>query len=249
MTILEPEYHRHEEFINRSQKLEEIKQLGIDPYPPKFSPTATPGQIVREYEGKEIGHSEDAQAGTTPLISVAGRLILFRAMGKNAFAHIQDESGRVQIMFNRDHTQVAGFQPTAELSPIKFIEKKIDLGDILGIEGNIFRTQKGEVTIFAKTVTVLCKSLLPLPDKHSGLADKGVRYRKRWLDLIAHPDVMQTFDMRSRILKTHPGVFLTAWDLWKWRRPCFKTSMEAPRHGPLRQSSTLLTKRCFFAFL
>lgn len=201
MTILEPEYHRHEEFINRSQKLEEIKQLGIDPYPPKFSPTATPGQIVREYEGKEIGHSEDAQAGTTPLISVAGRLILFRAMGKNAFAHIQDESGRVQIMFNRDHTQVTGFQPTAEMSPIKFIEKKIDLGDILGIEGNIFRTQKGEVTIFAKTVTVLCKSLLPLPDKHSGLADKGVRYRKRWLDLIAHPDVMQTFDMRSRILK------------------------------------------------
>lgn len=75
------------------------------------------------------------------------------------------------------------------------------MGDILGIEGNLFRTQKGEVTIFAKRVTLLCKSLLPLPDKHSGLADKGVRYRKRWLDLIARPDVMHTFIMRSRILK------------------------------------------------
>lgn len=105
MTTLEPEYHRHEEFINRSQKLEEIKELGIDPFPPKFSPTAMPGQIAQTYEGQEIGHSEDAQQGSTPSVAVAGRLVLFRAMGKNAFAHIQDETGRVQIMFNRDETQ------------------------------------------------------------------------------------------------------------------------------------------------
>ena len=201
MTIVEPEYHRHEEFINRSQKLEEIKSLGIDPFPPKFSPTATPGEILHQYEDKQLGHSEEAEQGDTPSVTVAGRLVLFRAMGKNAFAHIQDESGRIQIMFNRDQTRVTGFHPTAEMSAIKFIEKKFDLGDIIGIEGNLFRTQKGEVTIFAKTVTLLCKSLLPLPDKHSGLADKGVRYRKRWLDLIAHPDVIHTFTLRSRILK------------------------------------------------
>lgn len=196
-----PEYHQHEEFINRSQKLEEIKRLGIDPYPPKFNPTSTLGEILKENEDKELGHSEEAGQGNTQSVCVAGRLILFRAMGKNAFAHIQDETGRLQIMFNRDLTHVASFQPTSEMSSIKFIEKKIDLGDIIGIEGNLFRTQKGEVTLFAKTVTILCKSLLPLADKHSGLADKGVRYRKRWLDLITHPEVTHTFLMRSHILK------------------------------------------------
>src|SRR3990167_11435710 len=102
-------------------------------------------------------------------------------------------------MFNRDLTKVEGLT-SEEVTPIKFIEKKLDLGDIIGIEGNLFRTQKGELTLFAKKVTLLCKSLLPLPDKHSGLADKGVCYRKRWLDLITHPTSMQKFRMRSRIL-------------------------------------------------
>lgn len=80
------------------------------------------------------------------------------------------------------------------------IEKKIDLGDIIGIEGNIFRTNKGELTVFAKKVTLLCKTLLPLADKHSGLSDKELRYRKRWLDLISNPEVQESFRTRSRIL-------------------------------------------------
>jgi lysyl-tRNA synthetase class 2 len=199
--MTEPEYHKHEEFVNRAQKLAEIQALGIDPYPPQFAPSATPGELNARWEGEELGHSEEASAGTTERVSVAGRLVLFRAMGKNAFAHLQDETGRIQIMFNRDLTHVEGFAPTPEMSSIKFIEKKIDLGDILGVEGNLFRTQKGELTIFAKRVILLCKTLLPLPDKHSGLADKGVRYRKRWLDLISHPDVVHTFQTRSRILQ------------------------------------------------
>ena len=199
--MTEPDYHSHEEFINRSQKLAEIQAFGIDPYPPKFTPSATAQELAVQWEGKEMGHSEEAAEGKTDTATVAGRLVLFRAMGKNAFAHLQDETGRIQIMFNRDLTQVEGYQPTPELSAIKFLEKKIDLGDILGVEGNLFRTQKGELTIFAKRVTLLCKTLLPLPDKHAGLADKGVRYRKRWLDLIANPDVVQVFQMRSNIFK------------------------------------------------
>ncbi|MGC1878631.1 MAG: lysine--tRNA ligase [Rhabdochlamydiaceae bacterium] len=199
--MTEPDYHKHEEFINRSQKLSEIRALGIDPYPAKFVPNATPQELLTRWEGKEVGHSEDAAEGKTEQVVVAGRLVLFRAMGKNAFAHLQDETGRIQIMFNRDLTHVEGYPPTAEVSSIKFIEKRIDLGDILGIEGNLFRTQKGELTVFAKRVTLLCKTLLPLPDKHSGLADKGVRYRKRWLDLIANPEVVHVFQIRSRILQ------------------------------------------------
>ncbi len=194
-----PEYHQHEEFINRSQKLSEIRELGIDPYPPKFTPSSTPHELNVRWEGKEMGHSEEAAEGKTEKAVIAGRLVLFRAMGKNAFGHIQDETGRIQVMFNRDLTQVEGFQPTAEMTAIKFIEKKIDLGDIIGVEGNLFRTQKGELTLFAKKVTILCKTLLPLPDKHGGLADKGVRYRKRWLDLIANPEVVHVFQMRARI--------------------------------------------------
>lgn len=205
MTFANPDYHTHEEFRLRQTKLEEIRALGVEPYPHHFIPSSTPGKILQHYEKEAVGHSEDAAAGTTPSLSVAGRLVLFRAMGKNAFAHLQDETGRIQIMFNRDSTTVDGLLPPSgeegALTPLKFIEKKIDLGDILGVEGNLFRTQKGELTLFAKRVTLLTKSLLPLPDKHSGLVDKGVRYRKRWLDLIAHPDVVTTFQTRSRILR------------------------------------------------
>jgi lysyl-tRNA synthetase class 2 len=195
-----PEYHSHEEFQNRSRKLAEIRALGIDPYPPKYVHTSLTSQLTLDNEGKEIGHSDDAASGTTERVFISGRLVLFRAMGKNAFAQVQDETGRLQVMFNRDLTSVQSLKPTDDLNAMKFIEKKLDLGDIIGVEGHLFKTQRGELTIFAKTVTLLSKSLLPLPDKHSGLADKGVRYKKRWLDLITHPESLDRFRKRSRIL-------------------------------------------------
>ncbi len=202
MTSHVPDYHHIEEFQNRTKKLHEIRAFGIDPFPPKYVSTQKASKIAIEFENQEVGHSDDAASGTTPHFYVSGRLVLFRSMGKNAFAHIQDETGRIQIMCNRDLTKVEGFQPTEDLSHIKFIEKKLDLGDILGIEGHLFRTQKGELTLFAKKVTLLCKSLLPLPDKHSGLADKGIRYRKRWLDLITDSQSLEKFRLRSRILSS-----------------------------------------------
>lgn len=197
-----PAYHQHEEFRNRTAKLAEIRNLGMDPFPPTYTPEFTIAELTQKYDKDPVGHSEDASAGVTPEVSIAGRLVLFRGMGKNAFAHIQDSTGRMQIMCNRELTKVTGYsdEKAAELSPMKFIEKKIDLGDIVGVRGNIFRTHTGELTILVKEFTLLCKTLLPLPDKHSGLTDKGVRYRKRWLDLITHPEVVEVFKLRTRIL-------------------------------------------------
>lgn len=200
-----PAYHQHEEFQNRTQKLAEIRELGVEPYPHKFTPTHKAAELHLAYEKKEIGHSEDAQTGKTPKATVAGRLVLFRSMGKNAFAHIQDFSGRIQVMFTRDETKVEGFTPTESLSSIKFIEKKLDLGDIIGVEGHLFHTNKGELTLFVTKVTLLAKTLLPLADKHAGLHDKELRYRKRWLDLISNDDVRATFKMRSEIFKLLRG--------------------------------------------
>lgn len=195
-----PEYHQHEEFKNRSEKLAEIRALGIDPYPPKFVPTQFASALHHKFESHPLGGSHEAETGSTERVALAGRLVLFRAMGKNAFAQLQDSTGRLQLMFNRDLTEVVGLTSSPDLTPMKFIEKKLDLGDIIGVEGNLFRTQKGELTLFVKKVTLLCKTLLSLPDKHKGLSDIEARYRKRWLDLINHDEVMQTFRLRSRIL-------------------------------------------------
>ena len=207
-----PDYHKHEEFQLRSQKLAEIRDLGVEPYPHKYSPSNKAQELHEIYGTASIGHSEDAGAGTTPPVTIAGRLVLFRSMGKNAFGHIQDETGRIQVMFNKEVTKVVGFENLEHtnseiITPMKFIEKKIDLGDIVGIEGNLFHTNKGELTIFAHTVTLLCKTLLPLADKHSGLVDKELRYRKRWLDLITHKEVADLFRMRSRILRLTRNYF------------------------------------------
>ena len=197
-----PVYHEYDEYRNRLSKLEEIQNLNIQPYPAKFTPDSHALDLENIYQGEPVGHSEDGALGTTPKVTVAGRLVLFRAMGKNAFAHLQDATGRIQVMFNKDLTKVHGLSESAnDLSAMKFIEKKFDLGDLLGVTGLLFKTQKGELTIFAKEVTLLCKTLLPLPDKHSGLTDKEIRYRKRWLDLISSKEVFDTFKTRSRIIK------------------------------------------------
>lgn len=205
MSTTKLEYEEQEEYQNRLQKLKELKNIGLEPYPHKYTPTHNATSLHDSYHGKEIGGSPDAEAGTTPSVCISGRIVLFRAMGKNAFAHLLDHTGRIQVMFNRETTKVAGYsndQTAASdaLSPIKIIEKKFDLGDIIGVEGNLFYTQKGELTLFAKTVTLLCKTLLPLAEKHSGLQDKEIRYRKRWLDLISNDDVRENFRKRSKIV-------------------------------------------------
>lgn len=198
-----PSYHSFEEFQNRLSKLEEIKALGINPYPPLFTPSTTVESVLKTYQDDPLGDSEAGKEGRTPEVSISGRLVLFRAMGKNAFGQILSGSSRLQVMFNRDATDVEGLKRSdnAPIKPIKFIEKKLDLGDILGLKGNLFRTGKGELTLFVKQVTLLTKSLLPLPDKHAGLGDQGVLYRKRWLDLLTNPTTFSNIKLRSQLIR------------------------------------------------
>ena len=205
--IEKPNYHNFEEFQNRSKQLKEIRAFGVEPYPHKFHRKDFIKDLQTQFLNEKLGNFDEAMEGKTPKVKIAGRLVLFRAMGKNAFGHLQDASGKIQVIFNRDETKVTGLDPASEITPIKFIEKKLDLGDIIGVEGHLFRTQKGELTLFAKTVTLLCKTLLPLPDKHSGLADKGVRYRKRWLDLIANEESKRILILRSEIVKIARSYF------------------------------------------
>ncbi len=200
MTTTMPDYQTYEDYQIRLKKLNEIKQLGINPYPHKYSPSDTIKNILKNCKEKKIGHFDDAAAEQTPKAKIAGRMVLFRAMGKNAFAHLQEKGARIQLLFNRDLTEIEGL--AKEEKALKFIEKKLDLGDIIGVEGNLFYTQKGELTLLVKKATLLCKTLLPLPDKHSGLADKGILHRKRWLDLITNNDSLERFILRSKIIKT-----------------------------------------------
>lgn len=200
------DYRDLEEYQNRSRKLSQLRELGLSCYPHSFKPEHSAEHLLNQFDEDPVGSSDDAGSGSTQETTVAGRIVLFRAMGKNAFAHVQDGTGRIQVMFNRDETKVTDYHnphPTIEDAPthLKLLEKMFDLGDIVGIKGHLFRTQKGELTIFAKEVTMLCKTLLPLAEKHAGLHDKELRYRKRWLDLISNQDVRENFRRRSHIIK------------------------------------------------
>ena len=120
-------YLHSEEYQNRCKKLEEIPLTGVNPFPHTFSPSHRIEEIHHEYSQDPVGSSEDAEQQRTPYLRLAGRLVLFRGMGKNAFAHLLDGTSRLQILCSRDHTQVEGLD-SAQL-PMKWIEKKLDLGE------------------------------------------------------------------------------------------------------------------------
>ncbi len=201
----DPYYFHYEEFKNRSKKLNQIRALGLDPYPPLFKPTHFAEDLTSQYISEEVGDSKSAEEGIGEQVSLSGRLVLFRPMGKHAFAHLQDSSGRFQLMFSREATQMVGYTPID--SALKWIEKMVDIGDFLGVEGHLFKTNRRELTLYVKKVMLLCKTLLPLPEKHSGLADKELRYRKRWLDLISSSETVKTFQLRSQIIRSIRSFF------------------------------------------
>lgn len=172
----------------RRDKLDELRSLGIDPFGGKYERTHAAGNIVQEYDALTKEELEEKAVHAT----VAGRLIAKRVMGKASFAHIQDLSGKIQIYVRKDSV------PEQKYAAFNLL----DLGDIVGVTGEIFKTKTGEISIKAADIEVLSKSLYPLPDKYHGLKDVELRYRQRYVDLIVNPEVQQTFIKRSKIIQS-----------------------------------------------
>ena len=175
------------ELVVRREKLAALVESGNNPFEiTKFDFTHTAPEAIKLYEEREA----DLGEGEVVTVKVAGRMMSKRVMGKASFAHLQDGEGRIQLYVARDSVGedvYAGF-------------KKWDVGDVIGVEGNLFRTRTGEISVHATSIVLLAKSLLPLPEKFHGLTNLEQRYRQRYVDLIVNPEVKDTFIKRSKIL-------------------------------------------------
>lgn len=163
----------------RRKKLDELREKGIDPFGGKFDRTHKANEIIDQFENLENSQ-----------VVIAGRIMAKRNMGKATFVHIQDVSGKIQVYVRVNEVG----QESYDL----FIH--FDIGDIIGVAGKVFKTQRGEISIWANEITLLSKSLRPLPEKWHGLKDVELRYRQRYVDLIVNPEVKEVFITRSRII-------------------------------------------------
>jgi lysyl-tRNA synthetase class 2 len=166
----------------REKKLEEIKKLNINPYPNRFDFKDHVSDILKKY-----GKLKNEESSKDKIV-IAGRIRAIRNMGGAAFGNVEDSTAKIQFYIKKDEDEEQ-----------YRLFNLLDIGDIIGIEGNAFRTKRGELSIHAKKLTLLTKSLRPLPDKWHGLKDTEMRYRQRYVDLIMNPDVKKTFETRTKI--------------------------------------------------
>jgi len=168
---------------SRRRKLEALREKGINPFPYRYERSHTIGQCRADFE--KLAEDESP-------VRLAGRIRLKRKMGKSIFADIHDVTGKIQVYLKIDNVGKDRFK----------IFDKLDLGDFVGVAGTLFVTRTGEKTVMVQNYEILAKSLHPLPDKHSGLVDKEQRYRRRYADLIVHPEIREVFIQRSRIIRS-----------------------------------------------
>jgi lysyl-tRNA synthetase, class II len=181
------EFEPRDQFEQRQRKLLQIQALGFDPFPREFRWTDTPAALVDQFAatpGPELEANKRE-------VRVAGRIVSYRLMGKAGFAHLQGSGKRIQIYVKKDVVGERGFQ----------LFHLLDLGDSIGVRGHLFRTRTDELSIWVAEITFLSKALLPLPEKWHGLTDVELRYRQRYLDLIANEKSRQVFVTRARIIQ------------------------------------------------
>ena len=188
-----PELDENQLIAERRAKLASLRDEGVA-FPNAYRREALAADLTAAHGDKDKPELEAAQIPT----KIAGRIVLRRIMGKASFATIQDGSGRIQAYLRK--------QDLPEGLYAQF--KTWDLGDIVGIEGHLFKTNTGELSVHATDAVLLTKALRPLPDKHKGLTDTEQRYRQRYLDLIANPEVKETFVKRAGIVSAIRGYFL-----------------------------------------
>ncbi len=188
-----------EQEVRRREELEEIRSHGIDPYPYAWPVTDRARNILSTFDDEIHQPSEELQAHERYDVSVAGRIMSKRVMGKAAFFDLQDDSGSIQIYVKRDDLPDGFFNVV--------FKKLLDIGDIVGVRGFVFRTRMGEVSIHAENVELLSKSLRPLPvvkeqegHVYNEVTDKEFRYRRRYVDLVVNPEVRDVFRKRSRMI-------------------------------------------------
>jgi lysyl-tRNA synthetase, class II len=174
----------------RLVKADKFRELGMNPYAYNWVSTHQAAALQLEYAELASGEEVDIP------VSIAGRIIARRVMGKLAFFNIQDETGAIQLYLNKQQIEI-GMSAVADA--FTHLKQLTDVGDIIGVKGTIKRTEKGELSILVNEYTILTKSLLPLPDKWHGLTDVAKRYRQRYVDLIVNPEVRDTFRKRSLI--------------------------------------------------
>ncbi|HMT00752.1 MAG TPA: lysine--tRNA ligase [Candidatus Absconditabacterales bacterium] len=200
----------------RMSKREQIKNFGIFPYAQKFDKKTQIGALIEKY-GAELTSDSSPFRDIDQIISLsdksiftAGRLMLFRSHGKLSFGKLMDETGEIQLMFHRDNCGIISADEIVlknlgegeqEISAYKFIEKFVDVGDFLGVKGELFYTHKGELTIFVEEFKLLSKAIQPLGDKFHGIAGQETAYRQRYLDMIFNRPVLERMKLRSKFLK------------------------------------------------
>ncbi|BAU26163.1 lysyl-tRNA synthetase class II [Aneurinibacillus soli] len=177
-----------EQEVVRREKLATLREKGFDPFGKKFERTYTAKEVLDKFAEVD----KEVLAEQTNEVVIAGRMMAKRGQGKAGFAHLQDQSGRIQIYVRQDQVGEDVYE----------MYKMCDIGDWIGLKGVVFKTKTGETSVKAHEVTLLSKSLRPLPEKFHGLKDVEIRYRKRYLDMVMNPDVKDTFIARSLILQS-----------------------------------------------
>ncbi len=204
----------------RIAKAKKMKAMGVIPYAQSFDKKNLISDIIKDYETKEHRDINDIIVKPEMQVKTAGRVMLYRTHGKLAFAKLLDSTEEIQLMFHKDNCKLVTSEWIVEklndgseegMSAYKFIEKMVDMWDFIGVTWEVFKTHKGELTIFVSECTFLSKAIRPLPEKFHGLQDQEELYRKRYLDMTMNPETYKRFLLKSKLYQTMRAFYTKEW--------------------------------------